>query len=44
MLGDNQVVMLTQGLAAVPVQVLRQSVMLLDDKKPEIVAALDLLF
>ncbi|MDD2744205.1 MAG: CcdB family protein [Rhodocyclaceae bacterium] len=35
---------LTQGLAAVPSQLLKQSVTSLESKKLEIVAALDLLF
>jgi toxin CcdB len=37
-------VMMTQGLAAVPFQLLKQSVMSLEGKRAEIVAALDLLF
>lgn len=37
-------VMVTQGMAAVPLQLLKQPVMSLDDKRTEIVAALDLLF
>lgn len=40
----NQVVMMTQGLAAVPNQLLKQQVMSLGNKRAEIVAALDLLF
>jgi toxin CcdB len=40
----RSVVMVTQGLAAVPVQMLKQPVMSLDDRRVEIVAALDLLF
>jgi toxin CcdB len=40
----NRVVMMTQGLAAVPTQLLKQSVMSLESKRSEIVAALDLLF
>ncbi len=40
----NRVVMMTQGLAAVPSQLLKQSVMSLESKRSEIVAALDLLF
>jgi toxin CcdB len=40
----NHVVMMTQGLASVPCQILKQSVMSLDSKRAEIVAALDLLF
>ena len=38
------VVMMTQGLAAVPSQLLTRSVMSLESKRAEIVAALDLLF
>ena len=37
-------VMMTQGLAAVPFQLLKQSVVSLEGKRAEIVAALDLLF
>lgn len=40
----RSVVMMTQGMAAVPVQMLKQPVMSLDDRRVEIVAALDLLF
>ena len=40
----NRVVMMTQGLAAVPSPLLKQSVMSLESKRSEIVAALDLLF
>lgn len=40
----NPVVMMTQGLAAVPSQLLKRSVMSLESKRAEIVAALDLLF
>lgn len=40
----NRVVMMTQGLAAVPGQLLKQSVTSLESKRSEIVAALDLLF
>lgn len=40
----NRVVMMTQGLAAVPGNLLKQPVMSLEDKRAEIVAALDLLF
>lgn len=40
----NRVVMMTQGLAAVPSQLLRQPIMSLEAKRTEIVAALDLLF
>lgn len=41
---ENRVVMMTQGLAAVPNQLLKQSVTSLESKRSEIVAALDLLF
>jgi toxin CcdB len=40
----NRVVMMTQGLAAVPSQLLKQSVMSLENNRTDIVAALDLLF
>lgn len=40
----SRVVMMTQGLAAVPAQILKQPVMSLQDNRPHIVAALDLLF
>ena len=40
----RSVVMMTQGMAAVPVQMLKQPVISLDDRRAEIVAALDLLF
>lgn len=40
----QRVVMITQGMAAVPLQLLKQPVMSLDDRRAEIVAALDLLF
>ncbi|MCK6396161.1 CcdB family protein [Zoogloea sp.] len=40
----QRVVMMTQGMAAVPVQMLKQPVMSLADRRVEIVAALDLLF
>jgi toxin CcdB len=40
----RSVVMVTQGMAAVPVQMLKQPVMSLDERRAEIVAALDLLF
>lgn len=40
----QRVVMVTQGMAAVPLHLLKHSVMSLDDKRSEIVAALDLLF
>lgn len=39
-----RVVMMTQGLAAVPSMLLRQSIMSLEAERAEIVAALDLLF
>lgn len=39
-----RVVMVTQGMAAVPLQLLRQPVLSLSDKRAEIVAAIDLLF
>lgn len=37
-------VMATQGLAAVPVRILKQQVLSLEHKQAEIVAAIDLLF
>jgi len=40
----NRVVMMTQGLAAVPSLLLKQPIMSLENKRTEIVAALDLLF
>ena len=40
----RSVVMVPQGMAAIPVQMLKQPVMSLDDRRAEIVAALDLLF
>lgn len=40
----HRVVMMTQGLAAVPSQLLKQSVVSLESRRSEIVAALDLLF
>lgn len=40
----TRVVMMTQGLAAIPSMLLRQPIMSLDNKRTEIVAALDLLF
>lgn len=40
----HRVVMMTQGLAAVPNQLLKQPVMSLESRRSEIVAALDLLF
>ena len=40
----NRVVMMTQGLAAVPSMLLRQPIMSLENQRAEIVAALDLLF
>ncbi|MCL2524656.1 MAG: CcdB family protein [Betaproteobacteria bacterium] len=40
----QRVVMMTQGLAAVPSQLLKQPITSLADKRVEIVAALDLLF
>lgn len=40
----RRVVMVTQAMAAVPLQMLKQPVMSLEDRRTEIVAALDLLF
>lgn len=40
----QDVVMLTQGMAAIPLQLLRQPVTSLEHGRSEIVAALDLLF
>lgn len=40
----NRVVMMTQGLAAVPRLLLKKPIMSLENKRTEIVAALDLLF
>lgn len=40
----TRVVMMTQGLAAIPSMLLRQPIMSLGSKRTEIVAALDLLF
>lgn len=40
----RRVVMMTQGLAAVPNQLLKQPVMSLGNRRADIVAALDLLF
>jgi len=39
-----QVVMMTQGLAAVPTKLLKQPVTSLEDRRADIVSALDLLF
>lgn len=41
---EDRVVMVTQALAAVPSQLLKQPVVSLEGKRAEIVAALDLLF
>jgi toxin CcdB len=40
----QRVVMMTQGMASVPLQLLKQPVMSLEDKRTEIVTAIDLLF
>ena len=40
----NRVVMMTQGLAAVPAKLLKQPVTSLESKRADIVSALDLLF
>ena len=40
----NPVVMATQGMAAVPAQILKQAVATLASRRAEIVAAVDLLF
>lgn len=40
----KRVVMTTQGMAAVPLQLLKHPVISLDDQRTEIVAAIDLLF
>ena len=41
---SHKVVMMTQGLAAVPTKLLKQSVTSLDSRRTDIVSALDLLF
>jgi toxin CcdB len=43
-IGGKRVVMMTQGMAAVPCQLLKQPVTSLAHRHTEIVAALDLLF
>lgn len=43
-IGDSELVMLTQFMAAVPAKLLRQPVANLESRRGEIVAALDLLF